>query len=190
MESEESSGQWDHGGPSSSRYQQQVGRELTAANLARLDEQPLVRGPLKQYEEVSKQTMASVLDTNMEIDRLNESIRSLQGHAIFLSEHIQAALEGTELGRQGEDGQVMELSDLRWLQNQLANTQGRILQDQARIQYLQNRLNQGTQSVDRGLHRMGLATTGGANQPSYPAHADLGEDTEGIAEEARPHLYF
>lgn len=190
MESEESGGQWDHGGPSSSRYQQQVGRELNAANLARLDEQPLVRGPLKQYEEVSKQAMASVLEVNMEIDQLNESIRSLQEHAISLSEHIQAALEGTEVEWQGELGQVMELRDLRWLQDQLANTQGRILQDQARIQDLQNRLNQGTQSVDRRLHRMGLATTGGANQPSYPAHADLGEHTEGVAEEARPHLYF
>lgn len=152
--------------------------ELNAANLARVNEQPRVPGPLKQLEVQSELARASVHTMFQEIDRLNESIQSHQDTIDFLRGQIAAA-ESAE-----QWTQVQEL--VGWE----TNTRERIQQEMERKQVLLDRLGEQGQLLDDGLRAQGLATTSAGWQSNYPTRADMAEDAEGVPEEARPHMNF
>ncbi|KAG6366852.1 hypothetical protein INS49_001033 [Diaporthe citri] len=168
----------DHVGPLSSRSQHQVVAELNATNLARVNEQPLVRGPLKQLEDASEQTTLSVHDVYKEIDQLNTSILSYQNTVNTLREQITAAKSAEQW------------TQVQWLETHEANTQERIQQEEQRRQDLLGRLEQKGRFVDGALRAHGLETTHAGWQSNYPTRADMAEDTKGVPEEARPHLDF
>lgn len=178
-ESQGSSSRSDHSGTSSSRSQRRVRRGLNDTNLARLDEQSLVRGPLRQLEVASQEVMRSVHSTNVEIDQLSQSILELQQELNSLRERMTAAQsleEWTQLGEQQK------------------NILDRIGLEQERKQVLLDRLEQGRQAVNRTLIGLNLYVNDGSRStpdlPSYPANADLAEGSEAVHEEGRPHLAF
>lgn len=186
IESEESSSWQDDGGPSSSRSQQQVTVELNDTNLARVNEQRQVRGPLTQLHDASKQMKNRVKAINYEIDRLNTSISGRREEVQSLSERIANTRETL---RQGLGGQ-REQQQLQQLEEQLYNTQQRIQQEEERVQGLFKQLWREGQAVDGALRAQGLVTSHAGWQSRYPARADMAEDTEAVPEEDRPHSNF
>lgn len=186
IESEEPSSWQDDGGPSSSRSQQQVTVELNDTNLARVNEQRQVRGPLTQLHDASKQMKNRVKAINYEIDRLNTSISGHRETVQSLSESIANVRETLRqgLGGHGEQQQLQEQ------ETQLCNTQQRIQQEEERVQGLFGQLWQYGQAVDGALRAQGLVTSHAGWQSRYPARADMAEDTEAVPEEDRPHLNF
>lgn len=151
---------------------------LNDANLARLGGQDFVRGPLEQLQQASKQVMNGIHMVYQDIDRLNTSIMSFQETAKSLHVRIAAARSA------GDWYWVQEL------EKQLEYTEQRIEQDEMEKQGLLGQLDQGRQSVNNTLQQLGLAVSGSANQPSYPAYVDLGEGSEEVPEQARPHTNF
>lgn len=186
IESEEPRSWQDDGGPSSSRSQQQITVGLNDTNLARVNEQPLVRGPLQQLEGASRQVKDKVKAINYEIDQLNTSISGRQESVQSLSERIANIHETL---RQGLGGR-REQRQVQQLETQLYNTQQRIQQDEERGQDLFDQLWQEGQAVDGALRAQGLVTSRAVWQSRYPSRADMAEDTEGVPEEDRPHLNF
>lgn len=162
--------------PSSS--QQQVVAELNAANLARVNKQPQVPGPLKQLEVKTDLARASVHATFKDIDQLDLSIRSHQTTVNTLREQIAAAKSAGEW----TEAQKLEILE--------TNTLARIQQEQQRRQDLLVRLGEQGQFIDSNLRAQGLATTRAGWQSNYPTRADMSEDAEGVPEEARPHMNF
>lgn len=158
--------------------QHEVAAELNAANLARVDEQPLVRGPLQQLEDASELIRASIHAMSEEIDWLNASIKDFQDTVEKLRRRIVEARQA---------GQWTEVQEL---ETQAANTKERIKQEEQRKQDVRGRLEHGRRVVNGTLHELDLAVTHAGLQPGYPALADLADDTEGVPEEARPHLNF
>lgn len=186
IESEEPSSWEDDGGPSSSRSQQQVTVELNDTNLARVNEQRQVRGPLKQLYDASKQVKNRVKAINYEIDQLNTSISGRRETVQSLSERIANM---HETARQGQGGRRKQ-QQVQQLEIQLYNTQQRIQQEEERVQDLFKQLWQEGQAVDGALRAQGLVTSHAGWQSRYPARADMAEDTEAVPEEDRPHLNF
>lgn len=163
---------------SSQQLEQQVVAELNAANLARVNEQPQVPGPLKLLEVQSDLARASVHTMFEEIDRLNLSIQSHRDTIDFLRGQIATAKSAEQWTKVEE------------LEGWETNTFERIQQEQERKQVLLDRLGEQGQLLDDGLRAQGLATTSAGWQSNYPTRADMAEDTEGVPEEARPHMNF
>lgn len=113
IESEEPSSWQDDGGPSSSRSQQQITVGLNDTNLARVNEQPLVRGPLQQLEGASRQVKNRVKAINYEIDQLNTSISGRRESVQSLSERIANIHETLRQGR-GGGGSSSSSSSSSW----------------------------------------------------------------------------
>lgn len=184
MEEEGSSSGQVKVGRSSSR---EVGVELTARNLARVDNQPLVRGPLKQSEEASRRVMNEIHETNIELDELNHSITLLKGQVDFLQNQI-ATLQAAE---QDAAAMRMRLDDARMkeLENLLDQQDGMsamVQQQEERRNFLMTKLDEKERMIDRTLRRLRLPLGGNrsnANPPRYPAHVDLTEQGEVVPEE-------
>lgn len=187
-ESEEPSSWQDDGGPSSSRSQQQITVGLNDTNLARVNEQPLVRGPLQQLDGASRQVKDRVKAINYEIDQLNTSISGRRESVQSLSERIANIHEILRQGRGGRREQQQQQQ--HQLEVQLYNTQQRIQQEEERVQDLFKQLWQEGQAVDGALRAQGLVTSRAGWQSRYPTRADMAEDTEGVPEEDRPQLNF
>lgn len=181
IESEGSSSRQDPGEASSSRSDQQVRVELNATNLVRVDQQPLVRGPLKQLEVASEQMRKSNHRIYREIERLDTSILEHQETVKYLRNRI----ERISYAQSPE-----ERTEQQQLEIQLTNTLQRIQQEEQQKLHLAGRVDQSWQLVDANLRKRGLAGSRSANQVSYPARADMAEDTKGVDQEARPPLDF
>lgn len=180
-ESEGSGSRHDPGEASSSRSQQQVRVELSQANLARVDQQPLVRGPLKQLDMASEQMTESNHLINQELDRLDKSILEHQETVKFLRERIERFTDAQS---------PEERAELQQLETQLTNTLQRIEQEEEQQRRLVRQLEQQGQLVDDSLRTRGLAVSRSANQVSYPARVDLAQDTTVVDEGVRPPLHF
>lgn len=126
--------------------------------------------------------MRSVHSTNVEIDQLSQSILRLQEELDSLRGRIDAAQS------------TQQWTQLELLTEQEANILDRIGQEQERKQVLLDQLEQRRQAVNHTLNHLRLYVNSGngshPNLPSYPANADLAEDSEAVHEEGRPHLAF
>ncbi|KAH8743091.1 hypothetical protein F5883DRAFT_623607 [Diaporthe sp. PMI_573] len=173
----------------------QVRVELTAGNLARLDDQPRVRGPLQQLENASKQVMGEFHVVLREIDHLDSSLQSWKQQAESLKNQIAllqaAASEATAVVSRLDDARMSKLSELLEEQDIVA---GRIQQEEEAKESLLEKLNGGERAVDHKLCRLGLMAPGGGsasspNLPRYPARADVTDNSEAVPEEERPWIF-
>lgn len=159
IESEGSSSREDPGEASSSRSNQQVRVELNATNLVRVDEQPLVRGPLKQLEVASEQMRKSNHRIYREIDRLDASILEHQETV----EYLRNRTERISYAQSPE-----ERTELQKLEKQLTNTLQRIQQEEEQKLHLAGQVDQSWQLVDANLRRRGLAGSRSAKPGQLP----------------------
>jgi hypothetical protein len=192
IEAERSSRQQDRGGRSSPG---QVGVELTAGNLTRLNDQPRVRGPLQQSENASKQVMGEFHDIHKEINHLDSSLQSWEQQTESLKNQIAplqaAAWEAAAVGFTLDDAQMTQLSELLEEQDKVAC---RIQQEGQARQSLLEKLRRRERAVNHKIRRLGLIEPNGGSArnpklPRYPARADLTEYSEAVPEQERPWVF-